>query len=370
MKVLHIFHELKFSGAEIMYVDAAPLFRKKGCSLTAMATAKELGNYASNFKKNGYSILHMPIPPLNKYLSRIYYYKNIIALFNLNKYDTIHIHSLTAMWGFALCAWLCKIKSVYTFHNVFPTSFYSYPYHLLLRFSAKYIFNCCFQTISDSVFENEKKLYLNNTIKIYNWYNDNRFYPCIDDNEKYKFREELNIEKSALVLISIGGCSGIKRHSDILKALPFILDKIPNTIYLHLGKGETECEEKKLAKSLGISESVIFCNNQQDVRKYLISSDIYLMTSKFEGIPITTIEAMACGIPTILYDVPGLRDFNNELNSSILIKEDIRLLSKCILTLVDDKILKRTIVNNAFITVEKKFRLKVNANQIFNIYIN
>ena len=58
------------------------------------------------------------------------------------------------------------------------------------------------------------------------------------------------------------------------------------------------------------------------LEKYLIASDIYLMPSMHEGIPITTIECLACGIPTILYDVPGLHDFNQEEECSILIKED------------------------------------------------
>ena len=43
MKILHILHELKFSGAEIMYVDAAPIFQKLGCELAVVNTAPHLG---------------------------------------------------------------------------------------------------------------------------------------------------------------------------------------------------------------------------------------------------------------------------------------------------------------------------------------
>ena len=51
MKVIHYLHELKFSGAEIMYVDAAPVFQKLGCELSVVNTANHLGEYAPFFEK-------------------------------------------------------------------------------------------------------------------------------------------------------------------------------------------------------------------------------------------------------------------------------------------------------------------------------
>lgn len=367
MKILHILHELKFSGAEIMYVDAAPLFQEKGCELTVMATAKELGEYAINFEKAGYSILHFSMPVLKEYFKRLSYYKRIMTLLNTEKFEVVHIHSSGAMWGFALCAWLTNTKSVYTFHNVFPTHFYTYPYHVLLRWSAKFIFKCKFQTISDSVYNHEVKLYHNTTTKIYNWYGDKRYFPATPD-EKKRVRAQLGIDGNALVVISVGGCSTVKRHSDIIQALPLVLEKIPNTIYLHLGKGETEEEEKKLAINLGIEDKVWFCNNQEIVRNYLVAADIYLMPSRFEGIPITTIEAMACAIPAILYDVPGLRDFNKEGENSILIPEDYIVLAEKILHLYENPLKATIIANSARNFVNLNFNIQKNVEKIFELY--
>lgn len=367
MKILHILHELKFSGAEIMYVDAAPLFQEKGCELSVMATGKELGEYVINFKKTGYSVLHLPMPVLRKYFKRLVYYRKIIALLKIEKYQLVHIHSSSAMWGFAFCAWLTNTKSVYTFHNVFPTHFYTYPYHVLLRWSAKYLFKCSFQTISDSVYNNESKLYHNPTTKIYNWYGNKRYFPATPE-EKSIVRAELGIDSTALVVISVGGCSTVKRHSDIIKALPLVLEKIPNTIYLHLGKGETEEEEKILAATLGLEEKVWFCNNQQDVRKYLIASDIYLMPSRFEGIPITTIEAMACNIPAILYNVPGLRDFNKKEENSLLIPEDFKVLAEKIVYLYENPLKASIIAESANNFVNQNFNIQKNVAKIFELY--
>ena len=350
-----------------MYVDAAPLFQENGFALTVMATAEELGEYATNFEIAGYSILHEPMPVLKKYLKRLLYYKRIITLLNKEKFEVVHIHSSGAMWGYAFCAWLTNTKSVYTFHNVFPSRFFTYPYHFFLRWSAKFIFKCKFQSISDSVYDHEVKLYHNKTTKIYNWYGEKRYFQATTIEKKYA-RLELGIDTNALVLISVGGCSSVKRHSDIIKALPLVMEKIPNTIYLHLGKGKIEDEEKNLAKALGVANKVWFCGNQQNVRKYLIAADIYLMPSKFEGIPITTIEAMACNIPSILYDVPGLRDFNKEGENSVLIPEDYIVLADKILYLHQNPSKASILSNSARNFVIQNFNIKKNVAKILELY--
>ena len=368
MKVIHILNELKFSGAEIMYVDAAAIFQEKGCELTVVASAPELGEYAPYFAEKGYKVLHLPIPSLANYIKRIAYYIAFIKLLKKDKYDVVHIHSHGLFWGIALCAWMANIKSIYTFHNVFPTRLLTYSYHCMLRWSAKFIFKCCFQTISDSVYDQELNFYHNKTTKIYNWYGSNRYFPATDI-EKQKAREELGIGKDTFVFISVGGCSHIKRHSEILKGLPIIIDKVPDCLYLHLGKGVSESEEISLSDELNIAKYVRFCGNQSEVRKYLISADVYLMPSRFEGIPITTIEAMACQIPSILYDVPGLRDFNKTGENCILIPEDFKILAEKILFVNSNKKYSLELAVRAKDFVNTYFNMNINANSIYNLYI-
>lgn len=365
MKILHVLNELKFSGAEIMYVDAAPVFKRLGCDLSVINSANRLGEYAPYFEKAGYSIIHHPYPC--NYLKRWIYYYNTIKFLKKEKYDVVHIHSSALKWGMSYCAWRAGCKSIYTFHNVFRSHWYSYLYHWWLRWSAKHIFKCKFQTISDSVYENEKQYYHNETEKIYNWYGSDRFYPS-QVGEKQLIRNKLNIPQDALVIISVGGCSPIKRHTDMIKAMPEILKENPNTIYLHLGEGISLQEEKELVNQLNISKNVYFCGNQKDVRQYLIASDIYVMPSIFEGISLTTIEAMACLIPSVLYNVPGLRDFNKENECSVLISENYHLLAKSIIALYKDKDKQLYITQNAKNFVDKYFYMDTNVKKIFELY--
>lgn len=367
MKVLHVMLELKYSGAEIMYVDAAPVFKNAGWELYVMSTSKEVGEYAPFFKVAGYEVIHSPYPRMYKFISWLKYMRKTIAFLKREKIDVVHSHSSLIYWDMAICAWLSKKRSVYTFHNVFKTRWFSYPFYFLLRWTAKNLFGCKFQTISDSVFQNELNRFNNNTTLIYNWYGANRFSPATPE-EKELFRKELDIPTKSTVLISVGGCSSVKRHSEIIKALPIILKTIPDCIYLHLGKGSTLLEEEVLVEELGLGKHVRFFGNQSQVRKFLAVSDIYLMPSRFEGIPITTIEALACKIPAILYDVPGLRDFNYKGQNCLIIPEDHKVLAEKVIYLTNNPSVVNQLITNAFNFVNTYFSMGNNVLKVIDLY--
>ena len=369
MKVIHILNELKYSGAEIMYVAAADIFKDNSCELSVVGTADNLGEFSIQFEEAGYDVYHMPLPKKLYFFKRLLYCISFIRFLKKNKFDVLHCHSNKAYWIMALCAKIANIKSVYTFHSVFPKTSYSRIYHIVLRKIAKNIFKCKFQSISDSVQDNEKVNFKNHTFKINNWYNSNNFFQA-NLIEKMKIRRKLGISEDKFVIISIGGCSDIKRHSEIILALSKIVETVPNVLYLHLGHGDATHSEINLAKELNVSQHIRFEGNCDNVREYLIVSDIYLMTSKHEGISITTIEAMACGIPTILYDVPGLRDFNKFDNNSILIPADYNILANEIVNLSRTPTLGLNVSNNAINFVNANYSMKLNVQKIIELYRN
>lgn len=366
MNVIHIFNSLKFSGAEIMYVDAAKYFQSYGCNLSVIATNEDLGEFADNFKSSGYDIYHFPYP--TSFLEKLKYTFKLKKFLKNKKIDLVHIHSNKMFFHYSFIAWLIGIKSLYTFHNVFPTKKHTRLFHIIKRVIVKNIFKCQFQTISDSVYNNELVTFKNKTTKIDNWYGGDRYYPTTDKFEKSKLRKEMNLNEDAFIVISVGGCSHVKRHCEIIHAISLLIEKIPNIIYLHLGTGEDEVAEKELVKKLKLEEHVYFLGNQQNVRNYLIASDIYIMPSKFEGTPITTIEAMACDIPSVLYNVPGLRDFNTENENSILIEPDYKVLAQTIFDVYQNKIDAKVISDSAKQLVDNKYNIQKNSKKIYDLY--
>ncbi len=367
MRVLHFFYEINYSGAEIMYYEAASFFKSKGIRLYAINSMPKLGNFVSKFVDRGFEVAHLPAPPFYNVIGRIFYYYKIILFLKRNKIDVVHIHTNGLLWGISMCARVVGVKSVYTFHNVFYTSWYKWVYKFLQRWIAKNLWKCQFQSISDSVHDHEEKYFFNKTKKIYNWYANERFYPG-ELNEKVKLRQALGLANDAFIIISIGRCTDVKNHSDIIKVLPELKLKYPNVIYLHIGEGESLNKEIQLAKELEVYENIFFVGVKKDVRPYLIASDLYIMPSKFEGISLTTIEALACKIPAVLYDVPGLKDFNSEMECSKLVKPNLNSLIKGIIEIRDSLDYRNKLVANGKEFVTKNYNLQINARKIYELY--
>lgn len=365
MRVLHILDELKFSGAEIMYVAAAKQFQDLGCELYVVNTADRLGDYTPFFREAGYTVLHWPYEHLSIFQKMVYWHRTIRYI-RQNKIDVVHVHRPDMKCPMAYCAWRAGVRSVFTYHSEFPSRVITYPYHVLLRYACQYLFHQVQQTISDSVYDHERHYFHNPTIQINNWYNTNKFYPA-RAGEKVQVRQTFDIPADALVIISIGGCSDIKRHEDILQAVAIARQTCPRILYLHLGEGDKTAEEQQLAVSLGIQDVVRFMGNQKDVRPYLIAADIYVMSSRNEGIAITAIEAMACSVPAVLYRVPGLWDFNKHGDCSVLVEEKPAFLAEAILQLSQDPALQQRLTQQASNYIHQEFDMETNVRKIFDV---
>jgi glycosyltransferase involved in cell wall biosynthesis len=366
-RVLHLFGEIKFSGAEIMYASAASLFNEKGIEMLAFSTGKELGSFAPVFEEKNIKVYHYPIIRSTKIsIPKFKDYINFYKFLKKEQINILHIHRMD-LYLVGLCSRIAGVTTIKTMHNVFRNKIITYPHGFLLRFIGRKLFKIKFQTISKSVYENELNYYHNPSIQINNWYNPANFYPPLHLNEKESIRKELGIVANSLVLISVGECSEVKNHIDIIKAINRLNEKIP-LLYLHLGIGTTETVEKELAKTLGLQDKIRFVGNTHKVRDYLIASDIYLMPSKFEGLGNACIEAMACGLPSILYNSPGLRDLINNNDNGFLIDPDFRGLASKIKEYIDNPQLLKLHGKNAANFVVSNFSMQQNVNKIINLY--
>ncbi|NBB31849.1 glycosyltransferase family 4 protein [Cellulophaga sp. BC115SP] len=365
MKILHIFNEIKYSGAEIMYASAAEIFQHEGVELYALAIGNSLGEYAIEFEKNGIAVFHKPIPSSYLNFKLVSYVLDILSFIKIHKIDIIHIHRANAKFIFSVIAKFAGVKSLYTVHNVFKNRFFTWPKAYLERKIAKKVFGLVIQSIGQSVFENELKYYKNPTIRINNWYDNKKFFMPNSIIEKIKMRESLSIPQDNFVIISTGGCSKIKNHSAILYAISAINEK-QNITYLHLGCGVELSYEKELAEKLGLNSNVVFLGNKTNVRDYLIVSDVFVMPSLYEGLGIAALESMACGIPSILYNVDGLRDLH--FKDDFIIESNIDLLTEMLEWIMKNPTEAQKIAIRGNDFVNSEYSIAKNVASIFKLY--
>lgn len=369
MKVLHLFNEINFSGAEIMYANAAPLFQSQGIEMLAFSTGKNYGDFVAQFEKNNIKTFHKPIGNAKIIsLKSIQYYFRFYKFLKNEEIDVLHIHR-NNLYIASICSRLAGVRTIKTMHNVFKNRKITYPFGYLHRMIARKFLNVTTQSISKSVYENELLYYKNPSKLINNWYDCNHFFKAQDNLEKKLFRNKIGISESAFVIISVGMCTEIKNHSEIIKSLSIVNQKI-DCLYLHLGTGCTESLERELTNETGLNEKILFLGNRINVRDYLIASDIFIMPSKFEGLGNACIEAMACGLPSILYDVPGLRDLITNADNGFLIESDYNLLAEKIIQFYDNPSLAKEKGNSANRHVLQYYSVNKNVEEIIKLYNN
>jgi glycosyltransferase involved in cell wall biosynthesis len=116
-------------------------------------------------------------------------------------------------------------------------------------------------------------------------------------------------------LVAVGNLKKAKNYSYLLEAFR----KMPSNVSLDIyGSGPLQDSLQKEIQANHLN--VRLCGVRDDIQNVLPQYDAFIMSSVFEGQPISLLEAMACGIPAILSDIPVLREATN--NNAVFYKLD------------------------------------------------
>lgn len=126
-------------------------------------------------------------------------------------------------------------------------------------------------------------------------------------------RERLGIGPSAPVLLTVGRLVRRKGHDTVLRALPRVLERLPDCVYLVAGDGPERGRLEALSRRLGLAGHVRFLGrvSDDDLPGLYAASDLFCMVSRnlggrdVEGFGIVYIEAAACGLPSVAGDEGG-----------------------------------------------------------------
>jgi len=127
--------------------------------------------------------------------------------------------------------------------------------------------------------------------------------------EKYQFdkqkrniiRRRLGVEDS-LVLGTVGRLSYQKNHAFLIDVFLKFHQEHPKSKLIIIGDGELRDNLEKRIYDNHLEKDVLLLGWKMDVKNYLQAMDIFLLSSKFEGFPIATVEAIASGLPCIMSD--------------------------------------------------------------------
>ncbi|MBE6677732.1 MAG: glycosyltransferase family 1 protein [Ruminococcaceae bacterium] len=118
---------------------------------------------------------------------------------------------------------------------------------------------------------------------------------------RIKQRNQLNIINE-LLIGHIGRFTDEKNHGFILDVFAEILKKNADAKLVLVGGGKLFEKTKAKADSLGLADKIIFTGIRRDIAELMSAMDIFIFPSKFEGFPVTLVEAQASDLPCVISD--------------------------------------------------------------------
>ncbi len=121
-------------------------------------------------------------------------------------------------------------------------------------------------------------------------------------------RRKWEIPEDAYVIGGIGRLTHQKNFRLFLEVAANVVRKYPKAFFVIAGTGEEEKDLRFRATQLGIEDRVRFTGFVADMQSLYPALDMLLLTSRYEGLPITILEAMAAGVPIVAARLDGIAE--------------------------------------------------------------
>ena len=197
--------------------------------------------------------------------------------------------------------------------------------------------------------------------------------PNAIDAERYRYnknvrnsvRRELGFDDDDFVIGHVGRFSKVKNQAFLVSVFECIHHYDKSAKLVFAGTGEEENNIKRIVYTKKLTDCVKFLGLRQDIERLLQAYDVFVLPSKYEGLPVTMIEAQATGLPCIISDkVPIECDITGNV-VSICLNSSLKKWAKSILYF------KKFHRQDTYDKVSSsRYDIKDNANYLMNYYLS
>ena len=181
-----------------------------------------------------------------------------------------------------------------------------------------------------------------------------------------KVREEFGVKDSEHLIVSVGELNGNKNHIAVIRALAKLNRN--DFKYVVCGVGFKKNILLYEAEKMGLKDNVILTGYRSDIPDVLNATDVYVLPSFHEGMPVSALEAMAAGLPLVCSEIRGNVDIVKDGDNGFLFPpSDTDTLAQKLVLLLDDSPL-RTCMGEKNREIVKAFSLESVTEELKAIY--
>lgn len=320
MKILQVMPDLELAGAQTM-LENLVMELKKNNDVEIIIFYKNKTEISERLENNNIKIHYLD----KKRGLDISVFLKIANIIKTYKPDVIHTHRYTLAYvvpSLRLIKKINKIKIVHTIHNIAEKEVPKKIQKMQEKWFKKD--NIIPVAISEQVQDSVMKRYNISNEKVPIVYNG-------IDLSKCKIKNDYS---DCTKILHVGRFSIQKNHMELIEIFSNCLKENNNLKLYLVGSGELENEVRNRVKELKLDSNVIFCGSLESSFDIMGKSDIFVLPSKWEGMPMTLIEAMGTALPCVAFPVGGITDMISDKYNGFLPKDeeefvqDILMLSK------------------------------------------
>lgn len=300
IRILHVIGTLKVGGAENVAMNFLRYIDRNKFQCDYLVFGEEIGEYEKEAIKLGANIIHIDDP---KYGYKRYI-KNLKKIFMKEKYDVVHAHLMFNNGIILKAAYDTGIKKRIS-HSHSTSSgknegiIYKIYSSNMRRMILKYATDIVGCGTDAGRYLYGKDIFDSSGVIINNGIDINKY--KYDENIQNKIKKELGLTNN-LVIGHVGRFVDTKNHEFLIDIF-YEISKIREDVRLLLiGDGELRKEVESKIKRLKIEDKVIMMGVRMDIEIVQQAIDVFVFPSKYEGFPVTIVEAQAASIPCIVSD--------------------------------------------------------------------
>ncbi|HIF9114715.1 TPA: glycosyltransferase [Photobacterium damselae] len=316
MRIALITTGLAVGGGEMQVCNLADQFASKGHSVQILSLTgsrilspsnKNISIIELNTRKNIFSLVSSLFKGLKE-----------IRKFNP---DIIHSHMIHANIYSRFIRIFTRIPLICTAHSTYEGSGLR---TLMYRYTD---FLCDLNTnVSDegvNIYIRNKYCNNNKIIYVPNGIDSNKFKKS--ENSRINKRNEINLNDSDILFLSVGRLTQAKDYPNLLKAFSLLVKNNPLAKLAIIGVGELESSLLDLTKALEINDSVLFLGHRSDISEWMSAADCFVLSSAWEGLPLVLLEAMSCSLFVIATDCGGIGKLIKNRGELVPVKDNEKL---------------------------------------------
>jgi glycosyltransferase involved in cell wall biosynthesis len=182
-------------------------------------------------------------------------------------------------------------------------------------------------------------------------------------------RRSLGLAPEAFVVGTVTRLEPQKAVHLLIEAFARLTRTAPNAELVIAGDGYLRDQLQQLAKSLDVQERVHFLGWREDARALLTAFDVFALSSRWEGLPIAILEAMAASCPVVSTAIGGIPEIITSGQDGLLVPaDDPQALEAALQRVHQDPLFARSLAQNALACFADKFSLTRMVEQHESLY--